>query len=116
MTRDFEVVRNLLLQIEAAPSGQPIHSLEFEGDDAVLAEYLEILIEAGLLDGKVIGSEPVAFAIRRLTWEGHDFIEKARNDTTWNKVMGQAKKHGGAVTLAILKGLLTKAAESAAGL
>lgn len=51
MTRDFDLIREILFQVEKAPSGEPLQFLSFEQevDDAVVGEHLEIMIEAGLL-------------------------------------------------------------------
>ena len=51
MTRDFDLIREILFQVEKAPSGEPLQFLSFEHEvaDAVVGEHLEIMIEAGLL-------------------------------------------------------------------
>jgi len=118
MTRDFDLIRNILLQAEKADSAAPLMFLRIDAniDPAVLGEHLEIMIEENLIDGEVISRNPVAFIIRRLTWKGHDFLEHARNDTIWKKVMAEAKSKGVSMTVVILNGLLSKAAEKYAGL
>ena|SRR5438270_350369 len=118
MVRDFDLIRNILIEIENAPaSDRPIQQLSFDAqvDDATVSEHLELMIEADLIDGKVISHNPAGFIIKRLTWLGHDFLEHARNDTIWKKVISQAKAKGSSVTLHVLNGLLTKAAEKYAG-
>ena len=119
MTRNFDLLRSILLQVEASPAtGQPVQSLECDDSisQATLGEHIDLLIEAGLVDGEVIAYDPVCFFIRRLTGKGHDFLEHARNDTIWKKVRAEAKTKGISVTLHILDGLLTKAADKYAGL
>jgi hypothetical protein len=118
MTRNFDRIREILFQVEKAPSGEPLQFLSFERelDDAELGEHLEIMIEAGLIDGEVCSLRPLSFIIRRLTWLGHDFVNNARNDTIWKKVMAEAKSKGTSVTMTVLNGLLTKAAQKYAGL
>ncbi len=85
-------------------------------DEAEIGEHLELMIEAGLIAGQVVSLRPLAFQIERLTWAGHDFVNNARNDTIWKKVMAEAKSKGQSITLTIINGLLTKAAEKYAGL
>lgn len=118
MVRDFDLIRSILLQAEQAPSGQPL--MQIQTDSAIgeetIAEHLELMIEAGLIDGEVFSGAPLAFGIHRLTWKGHDFIENARNHTIWDRVLGEIKSKGLSMTLAVLQGLLTKAAQNAAGL
>jgi hypothetical protein len=41
-----------------------------------------------------------------LTWEGHDFIAAARNDTIWSHAKEKAKSVGGSLSLAVFKQLL----------
>jgi hypothetical protein len=107
-----------MLQVEKAPSGEPLMFLQVEGEipPAVIAEHLEIMIKHNLIEGEVYSLNPCAFAIRHLTWQGHDFLEHARNDTIWKKVMAEAKAKGVSMTIVILNGLLSKAAEKYAGL
>jgi hypothetical protein len=118
MKRDFDLIRSILLQVEEADSGNPVQILHFDEDvkDPVLAEHIELAIDAGLIDGQVISDDPVGFAITRLTWQGHDFLEHARNDTIWKKVQAEARAKGTSVTLHVLNALLAKAAEKYAGL
>jgi hypothetical protein len=118
MTRDFDFIREILFKVEKAASGEPLMTLSFnrEIDAAVLGEHLEIMIEAGLIDAEVLSLQPVTFVIRRLTWAGHDFVNNARNDTVWKRVMADAKAKGSSVSMTVLNGLLTKAAQKYAGL
>lgn len=118
MTRNFDLVRQILFQIERAQSGEPVQQLSVEGDvvETELGEHLEIMIESGLLDGEVVSLTPLIFHIRRLTWAGHDFLNNARNDTVWKRVLDEANAKGMSVTMTVLNGLLTKAAQKYAGL
>lgn len=118
MTRNFEIIRQILLAVEKTPSGDPIQTLNWEGeaDEAEVGEHLQLLIEAGLVEGKVVAVRPLMFVIHRLTWSGHDFIANARNDTVWKKVMAEAKEKGSSVTMTLLEKMLNRAAEKFIGL
>lgn len=118
MTRDFDLIRNILLQVEESPAGKLVTSLEIDEqiEDAVIGEHLKIMIQENLIDGEVVSLNPVNFSICHLTWKGHDFLENARNDTIWKKVMAEAKAKGVSMTVVVLNGLLSKAAEKYAGL
>ena len=77
--------------------------LKEEGEEAVnLSEYSQdqinyhivLLIEAGFLEGKVIYSSrgrkfgdkiPDKTYVTRIAWAGHEFLDQARNNTTWEK-------------------------------
>jgi hypothetical protein len=120
MVRDFDLIRKLLLQIEAVPAGKIIQAPDIPVDDGVTAptygQHIHLLFDAGLVDGQMVDSDEPMFVITRLTWKGHDFISNARNDTIWKKVLAEAKQKGSSLTMVILNGLLEKAAEKYAGL
>ncbi|MBC2592864.1 DUF2513 domain-containing protein [Ruficoccus amylovorans] len=118
MKRDFDLIRSIMLQVEQADSGTALVVLEVGPDirDSAVAEHIELMVEADLVVGEVFSRDPLTFAIQRLTWGGHDFLENARNDTIWKKVVAQSKAKGSSMTLTILNGLLSRAAEKYAGL
>ena len=118
MVRDFNLIRNILLQAETALSGEPLMTLSVDDgvEDAVLAEHLAMMLDAGLIEGEVNSYKPAGFLIQRLTWSGHDFLENSRNDTVWKKVLAEARAKGTSVSFTVLNGLLTKAAQKYAGL
>lgn len=116
MKRDFNLLREILLIVEASPAGEVITEMELEGapDEGTAIEHIELLIEAGLVEGQV--TPPDLFAIGRLTNAGHDFLESARNNSVWEKVMCKVKDKGGAVTIEILSSLLTEAGKKLLGM
>ena len=56
MKRDLDLVRQLMLQIEALPAAPPVQYRMSEIDDPVLLAHLELLIDAGLVNGKIARS------------------------------------------------------------
>jgi len=90
MIRDMELVRKLLLNIEA---GEAPGDVEGYTDDEV-NYHKALLIERGLVEGSPLYSTgknsspdiPTDVYIKTLTWEGHDFIDGIRADSKWNKV------------------------------
>lgn len=113
MKRDLDLVRHILLEIEAQPPGPPTFGVSAEGrSDAEVLEHIALLIEAGFVDGQITQGnqgEPINCAIYRLTWAGHEFLANARNDTVWKKVLAQVKAKAGTVSVEVMKQLLTKA-------
>jgi len=77
------------------------------------------LKEAGLIDA-IIRSDghgcPFGAIVRRLTWEGHEFLAKAKNDTVWKKVLQQAEEKGMSTSMTVINGLLEAAAKKYIGL
>ena len=104
MKRDFELVRKLLL--------------EFEGEGIDPGTYTEqqilyhkaLLLEAGFAEGPKphyssgeFFEIPDKVIIRKLTWEGHDFIDAIRDEDRWQKVKDWIKDAGKILTLETLK-------------
>ena len=68
-----------------------------------------MLLEAGLVEGEEsteLGSEPSGF-ISRLTWEGHEFLESAKDSGRWREAKEAIGKVGGA-SLQVWSSVLTQ--------
>ena len=83
----------------------------------MVSHHVKLLSEAGYLEAKNLTTKNV-FDRRpiNLTWQGHDFLDAARDNTLWNK----AKKHLGSkvasVTFEVLKTLLVSYSKQELGL
>jgi hypothetical protein len=73
------------------------------------ARYIEVLDYDG--DSKFPTYLPT-----RLTWNGHDFLDSARNENIWNKAKEIVIQNGGSIAMESLKALLLKLSMSALGL
>ncbi len=105
MKRDMELVRALLLDIE----GEDKPDLSKWSEKQQLY-HLDILIEAGLVLGYPIKDgkgETATVETIRLTWDGHEFLDAARNEKVWSKAKEKLKTVGGSVSLPVLTSLLT---------
>lgn len=100
MQRDMDLVREIMFKIEAAHTFDVrLPPIEVEGytKDQV-AYHLVLLKEAELIEaidttkGRDGGIRPL-----RLTWQGHEFLEAARDDSRWNEAKGLMQKTGGFV-------------------
>ncbi|MEM6750436.1 MAG: DUF2513 domain-containing protein [Planctomycetota bacterium] len=116
----MDLVRQILLCIEAYDHGRAPHNLCIDGFSTEQVGYhVYIMIEGGLLDGansttlKSKGYEAIA---SRITWEGHEFLDAARDDRRWKKACALVKEKSGAVTLAVMSQLLTAMALQSLGL
>ena len=93
MRRDDDLLRKLMLEIEASPD--PLHTfglgLSADEDDERTYFHLLLLADEGFLDQR--GRDGATF---RMTMKGHDFIEAIRNDTIWAKTKGAISAVGGA--------------------
>lgn len=96
MKRDWEVIREVLTEIEALDGSkhQPI-TYGPESEDASKAAHGFLLWEAGFIrgvdattyDGKAVVAED-------LTWAGHDLLETIRSKVVWERIKTTAKEKG----------------------
>jgi Hypothetical protein (DUF2513) len=123
MKRDWDLLRWILSEVESSKAGYPVvltigvysgahHPLNIgERDFGEVGEHMLLLGDAQLTDVRHLGQTqagPIGFAIDRLTMEGHDFLEAARDETRWNKAMKTVnEKGGGAVTIGVLVQILS---------
>lgn len=82
----------------------------FELTDAnaayAISYHMELLIEAGLVEGKMsqeLGGGPINFTATRLTWTGHEFLDAIRSDTVWNKTKETFRTKGLDMTFDLIK-------------
>ncbi len=109
MKRDFDLIRLLLLELE----GEVSVDLSSYNQDQV--NYHKALIkEAGFVEGIIhyrsgITDIPDCVILKRLTWEGHEFLDKAKNDKVWNKAKSIIKEKGVSLSLDALKIAISEA-------
>lgn len=115
MKRDMDLIRKLLLRIEAgersfaprpaAASGPETTEQSwdaFEAAEEILQEHLRLLSERGFIDSVVYLDGQVL--VERLTWDGHDFLDVIRDEEIWSRTKSGALAAGG-WTVDILKDL-----------
>ncbi|MHB1420959.1 MAG: DUF2513 domain-containing protein [Bacillota bacterium] len=89
MTRDMELIRKILFAIEEQFVDVAIYNLQIDGyDSKTVAYHCDLLYQAGLIKdykAQYADNELYAFGVSSLTWEGHDYLDKIRNETVWNK-------------------------------
>lgn len=101
MRRDMDLLRSLLLKLETF--SDDAHSIWNISYDELpidgftvdqVAYHLGLAVEAGLID-QGGGGAMNSFMFRRLTWEGHDFVDAIRDDEIWRKTRQGASAAGG---------------------
>jgi hypothetical protein len=111
-----------LEDIEETPADKmPYSSIKnLSGYDATtIYGHIELLIESGFVDGKIIRIHAGIVGgvmITKITWKGHDFLDAARNDKLWSKAQKVFLKPGVAFTVDILLEWLKTQAKSSLGL
>ena len=105
MKRDIELVRKILLN---AQDGKDNSLIDGVTDDA-LKYHQALLIEANLVKGSVIENNqldsdiPITVSIKKITWEGHDFISAIEDEDKWSKIKKHLKEGGKILTLETIK-------------
>lgn len=119
MKRDLELCRQVLLKVEESSVTQGwIEGFEIEGvNDEVLSEHVRLLDEAGLIDAQDLSSmSSFCWMPKRLTYQGHEFLDAVRNDTVWMKAKEKVISSTGTLTLEALKSVTPALIKSLLGL
>ncbi|MFD1296736.1 DUF2513 domain-containing protein [Lysobacter gummosus] len=109
MRRDMELIRKVLLAVEACISHRLIDG--YSQDE--LRYHQLLLINEGLVDGCFVddlnhaAEVPTAVMLTRLTWAGHDFIEAIGDETRWGKVKAFLADSEKQITIETVKAAVT---------
>jgi DNA-binding transcriptional ArsR family regulator len=114
MKRDLDLVRELLLALEAAETSLTVPALAGYSGELVSYHFL-LLRDAGLVTLDERGPPHRRKSGYRLTWEGHELLDAAREPHRWQKAKSLIEAAGG-VTFDVLKTLLTDLAKQTLGL
>ena len=122
MKRDLDLCLEILRHIETGNGEQcmALKTAEAIGKDASEVSYnCFLLLDAGLLAGKdfsTLAAKDVM--ISRLTWQGHEFLDAARDQTHWEKAKDVAHKSSGGfeIVRSVLSSLAAEAAKAITGL
>ena len=100
MKRDMDLIRTILQRIE---SDQDL-TIEGYGSEEILY-HIALLKDAGFIDASLATGESgqiVGAAVQRLTWDGHGFLDAARDDTLWRKAREHVLKPAASWTFSLL--------------
>lgn len=106
MKRDWDLIRRILLKLEEKANNTDfLLSSDFPPfDSPKVAYHFELLYQAGLIVGepiRTIGHSD--FYAQALTWQGHELLDKIRQDTVWNKIKSIAREKSLDLTLDSVK-------------
>ncbi len=113
MQRDMELIRKILFAIEDkyVDTWLSSNQIEIAGYDMkTIGYHCAVLRDAGLVSdykGQYGNGELLFFGVGRLTWEGHELLDKIKNDTVWNKTKDTIKKTGIPFVLDVVKDIAT---------
>jgi hypothetical protein len=128
MKRDMQLIRELMLKLEALPmrvGGAFIISHEddevqvpgYSGEE--IAYHLRLIDQAGFAIGSNFKPMAGGIAFTGFSWEGHDFIDSVRDPEIWRKTEGALEQAGGFsldLAKALAKGFIKKKIEEHTGL
>lgn len=120
MKRDLELVRKILLAMEAYEHGFAPADFTVAGyDQAVIGHHVWLMAQGELVTAvpstTFADASPIALA-QSITWKGHEFLATARNEKVWSKVRTELKDRGLSLPFALVQDLALKIAASLAGL
>ncbi len=99
MKRDLELVRKLLFFFDEKPGPEHVEVPAIPGyEEAAIKYHLVLLHDAGYLRCELVtssSSDRVIYVLPfELTWSGHEFLDKIRNQFIWDEVIGKIKERG----------------------
>jgi hypothetical protein len=119
MQRNWDLIRKILIQVESLGDTQShVEEDSIEGFDREIVSYhINLLIDAGLVKGFCVKGidGPLRCAASSMTWEGHEFLDKIRSSTIWNKTKSVAREKGLTLSFDIIKTIATHAITSLLG-
>ena len=96
----------ILFKIETEYRSIALYNLNIDGFDLdTVAYHCKILADAGLLDSHepTYGDDRIyAFSVGSLTWAGHDFLDKIRENTLWNRTKDRIKDNALPMSLEVI--------------
>lgn len=111
MRRDMELCRKILFACEEADEDFDLLNLEIPGYTMdQVAYHCKLLHDAGFIDEYNDGyadNKIEYFTAGMLTWEGHDFLDKVRENTVWNKTKSVITEKGLPMILDVVKEVST---------
>ena len=111
MKRNMDLIRQIAFRVESSESYLESSKLEIEGfTESEINYHCSLMCKAGLIEGDDTDMEVL---INGLTWQGHDFLDAARDDKLWNRTKNIIKETVTSVTFEGLIDLLKAGARTA---
>lgn len=109
MKRDLDLIRLLLIEIEAHEEAFSSEKLVVSGYTSnQIAYHIALLKDAGFIDAtsdKDLPGGLKTYTIWAMTFSGHDYLDAVRESKVWHRVKDTAKQAGTALTIAMAKNL-----------
>jgi len=101
----MELVRKILIAIEDYPHAQGYVPLNFEGaSDEEVFYHVKLLAGYGIIEATDCSSSfGLCWHAKRLTWDGHDFIEALRSESNWSRIKKWISDAGKTLTIETMR-------------
>lgn len=109
MKRDWDVVRQILLELEEA-EGPTVRMVGIDGmDGQVFGYHAKLMRDAGLVEAEIQEwlEGRINAQVDRMTWKGHEFLDSIRHKSIWDKIKANAEEKGVSLTFETIKLLAT---------
>ena len=118
MRRDMSLIRLILLEMENRSEEGEGEPILIDGySDQIIAYHIMLLAEADLIHAVDMSSKGGRhWAPITLTWQGHEFLNASRNESTWKKALSTVTSKTGGVAFEILMAYLVSLAKQQLGL
>jgi hypothetical protein len=122
MKRDMDLIRKILFNLGDSEFYSDMGYPRIDGYNIdQIKHHVFIMRDAGLLrftEGKTVDGflDETEDLELRLTWEGHEFLEKVRDDKLWKSILDTTKKKTGGLSFDVLKALLIATLTKSVGL
>ncbi|MBH3348700.1 DUF2513 domain-containing protein [Pseudomonas putida] len=97
MKRDWDVIREVLIEVEELNSAK-FESAQYDvtdDEDGVKGEHAVLLWRAGFIQGVDASSmDGDSIIAQGLTWSGHDLLDTIRSKAVWERIKTTAKDKG----------------------
>ena len=110
MERHLDLIRTILMETERNPS--PMQPIEMRAPGYApdqIAYHVRLLHEAGYLDAMDLTTHSgFVWQPKTLTWQGHEFLDAARNTSVWQQVKTRLKDRSLDAPLSVIQQLAVR--------
>jgi Hypothetical protein (DUF2513) len=132
MKRDWELLRWILSESQSCQASKSLALSEMLTSQMIyfdisqqswsrdeVYEHILLLKDGNLIETEIpprnFGSSK-SIVIKRLTMEGHDFIDQAKDETIWKRALATVKEKGGSISSPVMAQLLSSLVKQHLGL
>jgi hypothetical protein len=78
------LVRQLMMTLAKEGTPRESEEIDLPYDQAIIDEHLRIMAQAGLI---TLTTMRAGVVVQSIEWAGYDFLDSARDDVIWKRVM-----------------------------